>query len=92
MKWHASLGIGFAFLMDAKETQTTRYPASTTVVENNPNSMVFVFTVETGLDLGKNVGIWASFQPPANTSDMQNKTVKISSAQVGINWQFKAGK
>lgn len=92
LKWHASLGMGFAFLLDASETQTTRYPASSTVTERDPNSMVFVFSAETGLEIGKHMGIWVNYQPPANTSDVVNKAVKISSLQIGVNWLFRAGK
>jgi len=89
LKWHISAGIGFDFLINASETQTTTYPnAPPIIVENEPGPMVFVFNTGTGIDIGKNINIWLNYQPPADITKYNNKSSKLSSLQVGVSWSF----
>jgi hypothetical protein len=92
LKWYLSAGIGFDFLINPRETQTTTYTSGPPrVVENEPEPMVFVFNMETGIDVGKNISIWTNYQPPADITKYVNKKTRFSSLQVGINWSFSKG-
>jgi len=93
LKWHISAGIGFDFLINPSETQTTTYTtAPPRIVENKPEPMVFVFGLGTGIDIGKNINIWMNYQPPADITKYVNKNSKLSSLQVGVSWSFSKGK
>jgi hypothetical protein len=93
LKWHISAGIGFDLLVNPSETQTTTYTsAPAMIVENKPEPMVFVFSTATGIDIGKNIGIWLNYQPPADITKYVNKKSKLSSLQVGVSWFFSKGK
>ncbi|MEQ1664595.1 MAG: hypothetical protein ABL927_04390 [Bdellovibrionales bacterium] len=92
LKWHISAGIGFDFLINPSETQTTTYTsAPPRIVENKPNPMVFVFSMGTGIDIGKNINIWLNYQPPADITKYINKKSKLSSLQIGVSWSFSKG-
>lgn len=95
LKWYISAGIGYTFLINSKETQTTTYavPPPDIIEIENPRPMVFVFNIETGVDIGKNIGIWFNYQPPAQTSaKSSNKTLQFSSFQAGMSWSFQVKK
>lgn len=93
LKWHISAGIGFDFLINPSETQTTTYPsAPPRIIENKPQPMVFTFSIGTGIDIGKNINIWLNYQPPADITKYINKNSKLSSLQVGVGWSFSKGK
>lgn len=89
LKWHISAGIGFDFLINPTETQTTTYPvAPPRIIENEPEPMVFTFNIETGIDIGKHIDIWLNYQPPADITKYVNKKSKLSSLQIGVSWSF----
>jgi hypothetical protein len=90
-KWYVSGGIGFAFLIKGEEVQSNHYDPSDTdlTVPRKPNSMIFAFNAQIGFDIGKNLGIWAFYQPPTNTSTKVEKKVQISTLQAGLCYYFK---
>jgi hypothetical protein len=91
LQWHVSVGLGFLFLIDANETQTTKYSSGDqTRIERKPDPMVFVFNGETGIKIGKHAGAWLRFQPFANTTEYSTKFMKIASVQAGLSWVFKS--
>ena len=93
LKWHISAGIGFDFLINPSETQTTTYTSAPPMIaESKPEPMVFVFSTETGIDIGKNISIWVNYQPPADITKYVNKKSKLSSLLVGVSWSFSKGK
>lgn len=93
LKWHISAGGGFDFLINTSETQTTTYTnAPPRIVENEPQPMVFVFNLGTGIDIGKHINIWLNYQPPADITKYVNKTSKLSSLQTGVSWALKKRK
>ena len=93
LKWHISAGIGFDFLINPSETQTTTYTvAPPRIIENEPDPMVFVFNIETGIDIGKNIDISLNYQPPADITKYVNKKSKLSTLQVGVSWSFSKEK
>lgn len=90
LKWHVSAGVGFNFLFNRRELQTTTYANGTQkVIDHRPEPMVFVFGLGTGIDVGKQATIWMNYQPPADISKYMSKKSKLSSLQIGVSWSFK---